>query len=154
MAYRQTAVMNYVRAAANAILSAFTVQAPAALIPAPTVGLWKDQNFNPSIDTEIAAFAAVECDFSGYARQALTLAGPYALQSDLPGLIGDVTFTTTDVDPFVANTVYGYFIVSGGQVIAFEKFALLNIAQIGEYGAFLGLDLNLPMQPTQDALVS
>lgn len=149
--YRQSKNLTWGRAAASTILNAFSVAPGGALIAAPTIGLWKSADFTPNSNTILAAFTAVQADFSGYAQQNLTLSDVVNLSSGVIGVVGDVTFNSTDVDPFVQSTIYGYWIQSAGGIIAFEKFEANEEVPIGTFGDFLGLDVNVPFTLTQNA---
>lgn len=154
MPYRESQVQNYSRSFAGRLLSAFQVDPGGALFAAPSVGLWSDPAFNPTPLSVPTDFDLVECDFSGYARQGVSFSGVVNLQPSLPGIVGSVAFETADDDPFIGNTIYGYWIVAGGEIVAFERFQDGQEVPIGVYGDFLGLDLNLPDQLTQEALAT
>jgi len=89
------------------------------------VKLFKN-NFSPTPDSVAGDFT--ECDFSGYAPINMSAFGTAYIDSISGQYVADSvakTFLATSASPFVANTVYGYFITDGTglNLLGFEKFA-------------------------------
>jgi hypothetical protein len=135
----------------DAVLAAELTVPGGALIPTPTVMLFNLATLNPAPDTLIATFTANKCTFSGYADQALTLAGPRNTGPQSLGNIGNVIFSATAATPFVPDTAYGWAILSGGDWIAAGKFDAPFVVPFQAAGDFLSLLVQLFLQEYQQA---
>jgi hypothetical protein len=120
------------------------------LINTAKVRLSTQLGFSPSGTATIAELAANEANYSGYTAGglALTLTGPVNLSALCEGMIAALTFLATTATPFVPNTLYGYWVDDGTNVIAQEAFPAPGITIAGP-GDFLALLLQLPQQVNQ-----
>lgn len=130
-------------------LASYNTNPSHALISAAAVGLWKSEDFNPTQATTLAELAAVECDFSGYARKGVTFSGQVNLSLDTPGIIGSVTFNCDEDSPQVYGTAYGFFITSTLGLVLCEKFPSQNAVPFARVGDFLNLDVAVPATANQ-----
>ncbi len=149
--YRQSINPFYTRAFANSIVNAFGARPAAALAAALELHLWKDPAFNPTQDTPAADFVTAEANFTGYAAvTGVALTSPVNLSLQAVGAIGSGVFTLA-APGTVTNSVYGYWLLSGTTVVAYEKFANGQEANLGTVGDFLDLLAALPIDFSQVA---
>lgn len=142
---RESQDIMYALRMGRALAAALGTDPGAALIPTATVRLWKDEAFNPTPDTVTADFLAAEADFTDYVAKSFTPGVPANLGQYVPGASGTVTWTMT-TDPVVTtNTIWGYWVSSGGEVWAFERFAEGREVEMVNVGDQLVLTVALPM---------
>lgn len=136
----------------DALLGAISTRPAAALAPTLTVALFTDPNVNPQPQSALAVYTASEANFSGYARQTLTLTGPVNLTSVIQALIGLVLYTLTTATPVVGNTLAGFVLVNGSDWLCAGKFDPANLPQLGSVGDFLSMAVAVPLTPNQDVV--
>jgi hypothetical protein len=147
---RQTVSPTFSLSLAQAFVNALGTRPAAALAASLAIHLWKDPGFNPIPSTDTADFVTAEADYTGYAAAAaVTLTSPVNLNGNSQGAIGNALFTTS-APVTVPNTIYGYWLQSGSDVLMFERFASGQQVAIGTEGDFLNLMVALPCQYTQD----
>lgn len=148
---RQTIAPTFSLALAQAFVNALGTRPAAALAAALECHLWKDPVFNPVPTTPLASFTTAEANYTGYAAATgVTLTSPVNLNADAQGAIGSVLFDTT-APVTMANTIYGYWLVSGSTLLMFEKFATGQEVNIATEGDFLSLNIGFPCQYDQNA---
>lgn len=131
------------------VLEKFQSTGTTALMSSVELCLIKDPDFTPDPVTPGSLFPLSEADFTGYARASVTFAGALNLTPLLPGLLASALFTAEVDDPFVQNSIYGYFVDSAEGIVASEKFPSGTSAQMAAPGDFLAMDVLLPNQPYQ-----
>lgn len=141
----------YGRTFMNTVLSVFKTASVPALIVAGKVRLSKDPAFSPTPDSTIASFTGQEATFTGYPAGGIAV----SLTTNLfltAGALGDLTTALyVDTGPAIGNTIWGYWIDDGVNVIAAERFAGGFSVPMSLAGDFLDLTVILPMQLTQQA---
>lgn len=142
---RETKSPLYSRAQGRAFAAALGTRPGAALLVTPTVRLWKDPDFDPTPDTDEAAFILAECDFDDYVAQSYTPAVPANEGEGIVGASGTVTFTMVTTPMVQDNTVYGYWISDAGGVHLFEKFTPDDRVAMAAYGDQLVLTVFCPV---------
>lgn len=149
--YYQSKSLIYARTFMDSWLAAFKTVPAAALIIAPTVRLL--QGLLPAItpDTTLADLESSEANFSGYGADTFTLTVPVQSSTNVEAAIGSATFLATAASPFVGNSISGYFITDGTNLVAAEAFPGGTNIQIAAAGQFLALDLVLPGNLSQAA---
>ena len=147
MNFYETQGVVYGRAFMATVLAALKTVPGAALIVAGKIRLSKDPAFAPTVDSVITDFTANEADFTGYTAggYTVTLSAPLNQTTQILAVlcnalaIGGSPFT-------VPNTIYGYWIDDGTNVVMAEKFAppgaTANFANTGDY---LDLQVLLPI---------
>ena len=113
------------------------------LINTPKVRLSKDSAFNPTPDSTRAALAANEADFTGYTAGGYTptFAGAVNMSTNVVARLANVIAIAGTADPFIANTVYGYWLDDGTNVVLAERFANGAVAAFGSTGDYLAIHL-------------
>jgi hypothetical protein len=136
---------------ANELLTAITTRPAAALVAAGKVRLSQDPAFNPTPQSTMAALATNEANFSGYTAggDAATIGTPVNLSPNCQGVLATAMFVAAPAGPFVPNTVYGYWVDDGTNVVAYERFANGASFSFASPGDFLDLTVLLPVQLTQ-----
>ena len=144
----------YGRLFIDAVLSAFKTVPAAALLATAKVRLSKDPNFGPTPESKIADFTVSECDFSGYTAGgvALVMSGPVNLSTKYEGMLADANFVAAAATPFVANSVYGYWVDDGTNVVAAERFPTGTTGTLTKPGDFLALTVILGLSNFTDQL--
>lgn len=141
------------RSFVNTILAAMATDPGVELIDTALVRLSTNPSFAPTPDSTVAGLEALEADYSGYASGgiALVVGAPLNLAPTTQGVMTPVTFLAAPADPFIVNSVYGWWIDDGTNVIVAEAFPVGTIASFSSPGDFLQLDVVLPLrlyQPT------
>lgn len=138
------------------VLDALSAAPEVALIVTPKVRLSQSPTFNPVPTMTRAGLAADEADFSGYTAGGYTptLSANVVLQSGVVGKVANVLPVMATADPLVQNSVYGWWLDDGANVICAERFADGLIVQFAEVGDFLDLLIAVPMQLTQLAMLA
>jgi len=138
---------------ANTVLAAMKTVPGGALIVTGKVRLSQDPAFNPTPASTRAGLAAGEADYSGYAAGgiAYVVPDPVNLDTETQGLQVTVAFVATAANPFVENTIYGWWIDDGTNVVVAEKFANDATANFGAAGDFLSLNTRVPFMLEQNA---
>jgi hypothetical protein len=136
-----------VAALLDAFLSALSTRPAAALLTTPTVVLYS-AGPAPNIGQVLANYTLA--DFSGYAAQTLTLAGPVNIGLTIQAMVGSVQFVATAASPFVGQTILGYLVVTGGTtMVGGEQFTTAPV--IANPGDFVGINVQLPLGAVQVA---
>lgn len=136
---------------AKTVLAAYKTVPLAELIPTPKLRLSKDPLFNPGPESVIADFTPNEADFTGYPAggSAPVLSAPFKFSLLLWGLQQTVVFASSG--SAAQNTIYGYWLDDGSDVIIAEKFAGGQTAAFNDTGDFLALDVRVPFYLTPPA---
>ncbi len=116
------------------------------LIDGGFVRLSQDPDFALGANTLIADLTAGEADYSGYVAGGIAFV-PSAgvnVSSNVVGIQTPVTFAATVVDPFVQNTVYGWWLDDGTNFVAGERFVLPLVYEFLLPLDYLQLDVVLP----------
>lgn len=142
--YRQTGTLTYSRAFINTVLAAYKTVPGGALITTLTVRLLKGTLPAITPDTLLADLVALEADFSGYAAGTPTMSAPVRLSNGSQAVIGSTTFIVVTATPLVTNTVTGYFLTDGTNLVGAEAFSVPNAAPMANVGDFLAMDVALP----------
>lgn len=152
MHYESQSVV-YGRAFLATVLGALKVDPAAALIVAPKVRLTKDAVFNPLPSSLVADLELNEADFTGYTTggYAPTLSGVVNLGSNIVGLTAGVLPTCSGAGAPSPNTVYGWWMDDGTNVIVAERFANGLFFTFQNPGDFLDLAIALPLALLQAA---
>lgn len=142
------------RVFANAVLTAFGTDPAAALLVTPKVRLSKDPAFAPTPDSTRAGLAANEADFTGYTAGGYTptFSAPVRIGNNLQALLATVLPIRGVTLPGVNNTVFGWWIDNGTDVVVAESFAGGFQADFSNPGDFLDLSVVLPYMLGQSAL--
>lgn len=142
--YYESQNLVYSRAFMDTVLDAYKTVPGGALITAPTLRLL--QGALPAItpDTALADLVALEANFSGYGADTFTLTVPVQSSTNVQCAIGSGTFVATTASPFVGNTITGYFVTDGTNLVASEAFPLSSPVPIDAVGKFLTLNVALP----------
>jgi len=120
-----------------------------------SVALIKDQTFAPNHNSTVADCKAHECDFTGYAENATAVFSP--TNTSAPGgrsITSAMDFiATAPVAPatFVSNTVYGYFVYSGTNLVTVEMLPTNLSVPIASPGDFVSLTVLVPLDALQGA---
>jgi hypothetical protein len=132
---------------ADELLTALTTRPAAAIIAAGKIRLSQDPAFNPTPQSTVAALAANEATYSGYAAGgiALVLTVGLNLSPSIVGAVASALFVASGGGPFVSNNVYGYWVDDGTNLVVGEKFAGGGIASFGAPGDFLDLNVAVPL---------
>lgn len=146
MHVRQTQSVVYSSAFLEKVAGALKVNPAAALIGAPEVHLIKGEGFGPTPATDAAAFAAVEADFTDYNFQVPVLSAPVNIGPSVEGVSAVVTFTLITDPTVVGNTVRGWWMEDGGDVVCSEMFPEDQSVQLAAVGDQLVLVISLPLQ--------
>jgi hypothetical protein len=123
------------------MLEALATRPAAALAPAMTVHLYSN-DYTPLPTDTVASYT--EADFSGYADVAATLLGPITPSQAVQAMLADCFWLATAATPFVPQTAVGYYCVSGGLLVASERFA--SGVPFAAPGSFLSFALILPLR--------
>jgi hypothetical protein len=143
---------SYSQLFAQAIAAAFATRPAAALAAALEVHLWKDAGFNPTPQTLLAAFTAVEADFTDYvAATGVVLTDPVNLGADRTGAIANVLFVITHT-VVTQNSIYGAYLVSAGALVGYFKFTDNTPVTMAVNGDFLDLTIALPVGYTLEGI--
>ena len=131
------------------VAHAWQVVPAGPLISGAKVRLSTASPFVPSSQATIAGLETGEADFSGYAAGgvALTVQPPVLLSTGCVGSVNPISFIATVTSPFVANTITGYWVDDGTNVILME--ALPNPIVISVPYDYLELILSIPAQLVQ-----
>lgn len=153
MAYYTTQSVIYGRAWVNTVLAALAVDPAAALIVTGKIRLSKDPAFNPTAASTKTELAAQEADYTGYAvgGVAFVPGAPVNLTANQQGVVDPVTFRAAADDPQIDNSVYGWWLDDGTNVVCAEKFADNASFSMAVLGDFLQLDVVLPFSLLQNA---
>jgi hypothetical protein len=92
------------------VLGGLDVDPTGKFINSAEIHLMGSGGFNPTPDTLLADLEGVEAAFSGYAASAASMTGPIRIGTLDMGAAYYVAFFATDVDPFVPDTVTGFWI--------------------------------------------
>jgi len=92
-------------------------------LDAVLVGLFQS-SYTPSINSTYAELDAAKATFSGYAASAaVTWTGPYLDASKTAYVLGElIPFDATVVDPFVSNSIGGYYLYTATTLKGVEQF--------------------------------
>lgn len=136
----------------NSIVTALTVNPAAALIVTPKVRLSKDPAFAPDSSSTRAGLAANEADYDGYAAGGVApvLSGAVNLAELVQGSIASVLFLGAGGAPFTGNTIFGWWMDDGADVIVAEAFPAGQEVPIASAGDFLDLEVVLPFPLLSD----
>lgn len=137
----------YGRTFVNTILAAFAAAPLAELIDTAKIRLSQNPAFAPDPDSAIADLTPTEADYSGYTAGgiAMVVSAPLNLGTDVQGTMSSVLFKATTATPFVSNTVYGWWIDDGTNLICGEAFPGGVNALFGSINDFLQLDVVTPL---------
>ncbi len=142
----------YGQAFADTVMAAFkTVPGGALIASAAKLRLSQDPSFNPSPGSTIASLASGEANYSGYTAGGLAVVqtGPVNTSPSCQAMFVPGVFVATTGSPFVPNSVTGYWIDDGTNVIMGERFAGGATATFAEAGDFLVVSVLLPEQELQ-----
>jgi hypothetical protein len=115
----------------QSVIAALSARPAAALAPALTAHLYNNP-VNPSGDDTVATYT--ETAFSGYVAAALTPSGPVRLTLPGEGALATSLFVGAGGPPFVPDNLQGVYYVSGGLLVASERFPQpMPIAQAGDF---------------------
>lgn len=130
----------------NTVLDVLKNISATALITLGKLRLSKLSTYQPTADSTIAGLAADEADFSGYPAGGLAfvVGVPVILAPNLLAVQTPTTFTAATAVPFVPNTVYGWWLDDGANVVAAEAFPSPVVAEFDAVGKYLQLDVVLP----------
>lgn len=151
VAYRQSLAPVWNRVFIDDLLAALGTRPAAALAATMTVGLYTSPSFAPNPLNTLAEIDATEAAFTGYARGTIVFTGPVNATTQIRALIGNTTFTISGSPPITGATIFGYFIVTGSDWVASERFPDGQEVNLGSLGDFLSIDLILPLDPYQSA---
>lgn len=76
-------------------------------------------NHTPSGDDDVSAYT--EATFTGYAAQPMSAWGTPYLNSDLNGESDHHPLTFTQTATTVTNSIYGYYVTDGGELVLAER---------------------------------
>lgn len=132
----------------NTVLAAMKTDPGAALIVGGKLRLSQDPAYNPTPTSTIAGLDANECDYSGYTAggYAVVVPTPVNLSVTAQGLFISQLFTATTATPFVPNTLYGWWLDDGTNVVAYGVFSGSPPPQMGSPGDFLDLGAEICFQ--------
>lgn len=152
----QTQSVVYGRDFLRTVLAAFKTDPGAALVATAKLRFSTDPLFNPTGDSVLADLEAAEADFTGYTAggYTVTLSAPVNLSPTILGTEQFVLAVAADPTPpdlFNPNTVYGYWIDDGTNMILAEKFAGGVSAEIGQPGDHIGLTYSTPLTMNMSA---
>lgn len=136
----------YGRTFANAVMAALLAAPVDPLIDTGKIRLSQDPAYNPTPDSTVAGLEAYEADYSGYAAGgiAMVVSAPINASQNVQGTMSSVLFKATTATPFVQNSVYGWWVDDGTNVILAEAFPGGTIALFGAINDFLQLDVVTP----------
>jgi hypothetical protein len=142
MSVRQSKRTVLARGFMQAIVTAWN-EAPAdALILTPSLHLMGAAGFTPTPDTLTADLTAVEASYSGYLTLGGDVSGTIRLGTTDEGCSYDALFVGDNVDPFVPDTITGWWLTSGSDWVAGGTFGTdgpVQIAAPGDWLFLLGL---------------
>lgn len=129
------------------VLAAMAADPNAALIVTPKIRLSKNPLLSITPQTDIADLEAAEADFTGYTAGGITwtVGVPVNLGPTRVGLQFPVSYVAGTADPFVANTIYGWWADDGTNLIVGEVFVPPLTYGFATQGDFLQLDLVMPV---------
>ncbi len=135
----------YGRTFLNTLLAALLTRPAAALVVGAKLRLSKNPVFNPLPASVITDFTGLEADYTGYAAGgiALTIGAPLNLSGVIQGTEETTLFAATG--SAITNSVYGYWVDDGTNVLFAEKFASGGIATFAIAGDFLNLSTRTPL---------
>lgn len=143
--------IGYGRAFADTVVGAFGTVPANALIHLAKLRLSHDPAFAPTPESTVAGLAAQEAVFTGYPAGGLTFTpgSPVNLSPLAQGAVSTAIFTAGGGGSFTPDTVYGYWIDDGTNVIAYEAFPASQQVPLAAPGDFLVLVIQLPEQLRQ-----
>lgn len=135
------------------VVAAVKTDPGAALLLTPKVRLSQDPAFNPQPNSTRAGLVAGEADFSGYTAggYTYTVSDPLTLGTNIRGVAGNVVPVCAVASPQVVNTIYGYWIDDGTNVVVAERFDNGTTYQFASPGDFLDLLVMIPFGLIQPA---
>jgi hypothetical protein len=143
----------YGRTFLASVIAALSARPAGALLTNGKLRLSKDPGFNPTENSHIADLTGGECDFSGYTAggYTVTLGATLNVSGSALGAPDDILAVATTATPQVGNSIYGYWIDDGTNIVMFEVFAggPIPVAIAGDY---CEVDLRVPLrfnQPVQ-----
>lgn len=149
MPIRSTQSLIYAESFSRAVVAAFKTNPAAALMPTLVCHLIQDEDLNPTPETLLADFTAAEADFTDYAAKAVTLTEPANVGPDVEGAVSTVNWNMTTDPPVVTNTIYGYYLVADGDLVASEMFPAGQQVEMANLADFLILNLAVMVQNFQ-----
>lgn len=150
MPVRQSLTPMYSEAFNRVVAAAFKTNPAAALAPTLKCRLIQEQDFEPTPASVEADYEAVEADFTDYAEATVTLIEPANVGSDVEGCIASVTFNMTTDPTVTSNTIFGYFLISGTDLVVMaEMFPAGQGVVMAAPGDFLTINLALPLNDYQ-----
>lgn len=123
------------------MLAALSAIPGAALFVTPKVLLY---TAGPAITPDADPSAFTEATFTGYAKQAVTLAGPVLISPGVVGMVAQVRFICTAVT--AGTSVCIGMLVTNGTTAFYSGEPFGSNFNIGAPGDFLDIDLILPLQ--------
>jgi hypothetical protein len=141
------------RAFLNTVVAAWKTTSSGPLIASPKVRLAINPAFLPTPSSTISDLATDEADFSGYPSggSSITLGAAVNLGVNIQGCVQPASFIASTGTPFVSNTVYGYWLDDGTNVILAEAFPPGISFTFGSPGDFLELVVAIPANAIQAA---
>jgi hypothetical protein len=143
----QTVVLNNVLT--DKLLACLTGTLTAGVCATATVGLFNSSGIAPMPSDALAVYTAATPTFSGYATKTFVPSGAVNLSNSCQGVIGNVTFTQATSTAPLGDTVYGYFVQSGANLLWAERFASGAALPLVNAGDFVELNVALPLQSVQ-----
>lgn len=137
----------------DTILANFKAPNVAKLVDAAFVRLSKDPAFNPTSASLVADLELAEADFSGYAAGGYALVLGAAINAGGGGraCAGNIVAIAGAANPFIQNTVYGWWVDDGANMIAGQAFGDGNQVAFGKPGDFLDMLAGIPLNFLQPA---
>lgn len=128
----------------DAILGAMTVVPGDPLLDALAIHLSQDPAFSPTPTTLLAALTPGKATFTGYTTAGYTPTESVVLNTggSSRGIRYDVlavAVAPTPPDPFVGNSIYGWWLQNGTLFLCGERFPDDSVAQIGSPGDYVAL---------------
>lgn len=141
------------RAFADAIIAGLSTLAGTALLATAKLRLSHDPAYNPLPDTLLADLEAQEALYSGYPAGgvAVALSAPLNVAVGIEGAVQSHLWIATNASPFVGDSITGWWIDNGTDMLLASPFGDLGPVSIGLAGDFLNLLGVLPVgmyQPT------
>lgn len=134
----------YSRAFMDAILKTFTTIPAQKLITTPTVHLLMGALPQMSPDVTLAALAALEANFTGYAAATGALIDPVRMSINGDAALLNVEFQQTG--PAQGATVTGYYVTDGTVLVGWEAFPANGAVPFAYTNDYLALNVILPGQ--------
>jgi len=127
------------RAFLKTLISALGTVPGGPLLASAKLRLSKDINFNPNRDSLVADLASGEADYAGYTAGgvAVTPSAPVNIGAIGVGMVTDNVFHCTGST--TTNTIYGWWIDDGVNLVAAERFAGSFAPAMAANGDYLDL---------------